>query len=49
MKTIKKVNIKKRQNYFFNDMANIGDFDPSLLNVYSIEFKSSNSPSKSCF
>ena len=44
MKTIKKVNIKKRQNYFFNDMANIGDFDPSLLNVYSIEFKSSNSP-----
>ena len=37
------MNIKHRQNYFFNDMTNISDFDPSLLNVDSIEFKSNNS------
>ena len=38
MSTIKQVNIKNRQNCFFNDTTNIGDFDPSLLNVDSIEF-----------
>ena len=43
MRTIKQVNIKNRQNYFFNDMTNIIDFDPGLLNVASIEFKSNNS------
>ena len=43
MRTIRQVNIKSRQNYFFNDVNNISDFDPSLLNVDSIEFKSNNS------
>ena len=43
MKTIKQLNIKNRQNYVFNDMTNISDFDPSLLNADSIEFKSNNS------
>ena len=38
MRTIKQVNIKNHQNYFFNDMTNIRDFDPSLLNVDSIKF-----------
>ena len=33
MRTIKQVNIKNRQNYFFNDMTNIEDFDPRLLNI----------------
>ena len=42
MRTIKQVNIKNCQNYFFNDMTNNSDFDPSLLNVDSIEFKSNN-------
>ena len=42
MRTIKQVNIKNRQNYFFN-MTNISDFDPSLLNVDSLKFKSNNS------
>ena len=42
MRTIKQVNIKNCQNYFFNDMTNINDFDPGLLNVDSIEFKSNN-------
>ena len=42
MRTIRQVNIKSRQNYFFNDVNNISDFDPSLLNVDSIEFKSNN-------
>ena len=39
MRTIKQVNIKNRQNYFFNDMTNIGDFDLSLLNIDQIAFK----------
>ena len=40
MKTIKQVNIKRRQKFFFNNMTNISDFDPILLNVNSIGFKS---------
>ena len=43
MRTIKQVNIKNCQNNFVNDMTNISDFDPSLLNVDSIKFKSNNS------
>ena len=27
MTAIRQVNIKNRQNYFFNDMTNIGDLD----------------------
>ena len=40
MKTIRQINIENRQGYFFNDMKNINDFDPSLLNVDVISFKS---------
>ena len=43
MRTIKPVNIKNHQNYFFNDMTNIGDFDLSLLNIDQIAFKSNDS------
>ena len=43
MRTIKQVNIKNRQNYFFNDMTNISDFDVSLLNVDSLKFKDDDS------
>ena len=43
MRTIKQVNIKSRQNYFFNDMPNIGNFDLSLLNIDKIAFKSNDS------
>ena len=43
MRTIKQVNIKNRQNYLFNDMTNIGDFDLSLLNIDQIAFKSNDS------
>ena len=43
MRTIKEVIIKNGQNYFFNDMTNIGDFDLSLLKVDSLEFKNNNS------
>ena len=42
MRTIKQVNIKNRQNYFFNDMAKIGDFHFSLLNIDQIAFKSND-------
>ena len=40
MKTIRQINIENRPNYFFNDMTNINDFDPSLLNVNEVLFES---------
>ena len=43
MRTIRQVNIKNSQNYFFNDMTNIGDLDLSLLNIHQIAFKSNDS------
>ena len=33
MKTIRQINIKNKQGYFFNDMTNINDLDPSLLSI----------------
>ena len=36
MKTIRQANIKNSQNYFFNDMNNIKNFDPRLLNHLKI-------------
>ena len=39
MKTLRQVNIKNLQNYFFNDMTNIGDFE----NIEKIAFKSNDS------
>ena len=40
MKTIRQINVENRQGYFFNSMTNINDFDPSLLNIDEISFKS---------
>ena len=40
MRTIKQVNIKNCQNYFFNYMTNIKDFDPSFLNIDPVSFES---------
>ena len=40
MKTIRQINIENRQNYFFNEMTNINDFDPSLLNIDEVLFES---------
>ena len=40
MKTIRQINIENRKGYFFNDMTNINDFDPSLLNIDEVLFKS---------
>ena len=40
MKTIRQINIENRQGCFLNDMKNINDFDPSLLNIDEISFKS---------
>ena len=40
MKTIRQINIENRQNYFFNDMTNIHDFHPSLLNIDEVLFES---------
>ena len=39
MKTIRQV----RQHYFFNTMTNIKNFDPSLLSIDKISFKSTDS------
>ena len=33
MGNIKEINIKNRSYYFFDDMINIEDFDPSLLKL----------------
>ena len=30
---------KKSSTFFFNDMTNIEDFDPRLLNIYQVSFK----------
>ena len=43
MRTLRQFNIKNRQNYFFNSMINIKNFDPSLLNIDKISFKSTDS------
>ena len=40
MKTIRQINIENRQGYFFNDMTNIDDFDPNLLNIDEVLFES---------
>ena len=39
MKTIRKINIKNRQGYFFNAMTNISDLDASLINIDEVSFK----------
>ena len=39
MKTIRQINIKNRQYYFFNDMTNISDFDPNLLIIDEVSFR----------
>ena len=41
MKNVRQVNIKNHQNYFFNSMTNIKNFDPSF--IYKISFKSTDS------
>ena len=43
MKNLRQVNIKNRQNYFFNSVTNIKNFDPSLLSIDKISFKSTDS------
>ena len=36
MKTTRQLNIGDRSGYFFSDMININDFDPSLLNIHEV-------------
>ena len=43
MKTLRQVNIKNRHNYSFNSMINIKTFDPNLLSIDQISFKSTDS------
>ena len=39
MKIFKEINIKNLTHYFFNDMINIKNLDPNLLNIIKILFK----------
>ena len=39
MGNTKEINIKKRTYYFFDDMINIKDFDPNLLNIDKKKYK----------
>ena len=39
MGNIKKINIKNQTYYFFNDMINIKDFDPSLIKIDKKSYK----------
>ena len=43
MKNLRQVNIRNRQNYFFNSMTNIKNFEPSLLIIDKISLKSTDS------
>ena len=40
MRTLRQINIKNRPHYFFNDMINIKIFDPNLLSIDKMSFKS---------
>ena len=42
MKTLRQANIENRQNHFFNSMINIKNFDPNLLSIDQISFKSTD-------
>ena len=42
MKTIRQINNKNRQGHFFSNMTNIRDFDPNLLDIDMITFKSND-------
>ena len=42
MKIIRQVNIKNRQNYFLISITNIKNFDPNLLSIDQISFKSTD-------
>ena len=39
MGNIKQINVKNRTYYFFNDMINIKDFDPSLIKIDNKSYK----------
>ena len=42
MRTLRQINIKTVHIIFFNDMINIKNFDPSLLDIDKISFKSND-------
>ena len=42
MRTLRQISIKNRQNYFFNSLTNIKNFDPSLLSINQVSFKSTD-------
>ena len=39
MKTTRQLTIEGRPGYFFSDMTNINDFDPSLLDIDKVSFR----------
>ena len=43
MKTLRQVNIKNRQKYFFSSMTNVKNFDANLFGINQISFTSTDS------
>ena len=39
MKTLRKIDINNRPHYFVNSIANINNFDPSLLRIIKYHLK----------
>ena len=39
MREVKQINIKNRTYYFFNNMINIRDFEPNLLQIDKKSYK----------
>ena len=42
MRTLGQTNITNRPQYFFNSMTNFKNFDPSLVSINQISFKSTD-------
>ena len=42
MRSLREINIKNCQYHFFNDVINIKNFDPNLLSIDKISFKSTD-------
>ena len=42
MRTFRQINIKNSPHYFWNDMIDVKNFDPSLLDIDKILFKSTD-------
>ena len=42
MRTLRQISIKNRSHYFFNSMTSIKNFDPRLVSINQMSFKSTD-------